>query len=147
VTRSGLEAFGALLQRQRRRAGLSQEELAEQAGLSRRGISDMERGERRAPYPATVRQLAAALKLDATQHAALLASAHPEPTAAPTPPPLPIPLTSFIGRRNEVAAIAEHLATTRLLTPHGRRRMRKDTPGTRSRARSSAELSQRRVAS
>jgi hypothetical protein len=32
---------------------LSQEALAAQAGLSRRGISDLERGARRAPHPAT----------------------------------------------------------------------------------------------
>src|SRR5947209_2906721 len=43
----GLESFGALLQRHRLAAGLSQEELAERAGLSRRGISDLERRERR----------------------------------------------------------------------------------------------------
>src|SRR5262252_2434218 len=68
--------FGVLLQRHRVAAGLSQEELAERAGLSRRGISDLERGVRRAPYPATVRRLAEALGLDPTQRAGLLASAH-----------------------------------------------------------------------
>ena len=37
-----------LLLRYRMAAGLSQEDLAERAGLSRRGISDLERGARRA---------------------------------------------------------------------------------------------------
>jgi transcriptional regulator with XRE-family HTH domain len=58
-------AVGALLQRHRVAAGLSQEALAERAGLSRRGISDLERGKRRVPHPATARRLADALKLDA----------------------------------------------------------------------------------
>jgi transcriptional regulator with XRE-family HTH domain len=37
-------AFGALLRRYREEAGLTQEALAERAGLSARGISDLERG-------------------------------------------------------------------------------------------------------
>ena len=41
--------FGQLLKRYRTSAGLTQEALAERAGLSARGISDMERGLRRAP--------------------------------------------------------------------------------------------------
>jgi DNA-binding XRE family transcriptional regulator len=43
-TTSYAASFGALLQQHRTVAGLSQEELAERAGLSRRGISDLERG-------------------------------------------------------------------------------------------------------
>jgi transcriptional regulator with XRE-family HTH domain len=42
--------FGVLLQRHRVAAGRSQDELAEQVGLSQRGISDMERGTRRPPH-------------------------------------------------------------------------------------------------
>ncbi len=42
-------SFGALLKRYRQAAGLTQEELAERAGLSRRGIADLERGERQTP--------------------------------------------------------------------------------------------------
>jgi transcriptional regulator with XRE-family HTH domain len=42
-------SFGALLRVHRKAAGLSQKELAEVAGLSRRGISDLERGVRRRP--------------------------------------------------------------------------------------------------
>jgi transcriptional regulator with XRE-family HTH domain len=37
-------AFGSLLRACREAAGLSQERLAERAGLSLRGISDLERG-------------------------------------------------------------------------------------------------------
>jgi non-specific serine/threonine protein kinase len=72
----GPSPFGALLQEYRATAGLSQEELAERAGLSRRGISDLERGERRTPHPTTVRRLAKALSLDHVRRAALVASAH-----------------------------------------------------------------------
>ena len=68
--------FGALLQRHRHAAGLSQQELAELAGLSRRGISDLERGVHQSPYPETVRRLADAMQLDQPERAAFLASAH-----------------------------------------------------------------------
>ena len=59
----GREPFGSLLRRHRVLAGLSQEALAARAGLSRRGIADLERGARRSPYPDTVRRLASALRL------------------------------------------------------------------------------------
>src|SRR5437763_4510077 len=98
-----LGAFGRLLQRHRQAAGVSQEELAERAGLSRRGISDLERGQRRAPQPATVRHLAEALRLGISERAALLASAHAPSTATASALPLPVPMTSFVGRENEVA--------------------------------------------
>jgi transcriptional regulator with XRE-family HTH domain len=66
-------AFGVLLRQHRAAAGLSQEELAERAGLSRRGISDLERGIRRAPHAGTVRRLAEAMELDRHTRAELLA--------------------------------------------------------------------------
>jgi transcriptional regulator with XRE-family HTH domain len=68
-------AFGALLLQHRASAGLSQSELGELAGLSSRGISDLERGLRRWPHPATVRRLADALALDADERAAFVAAA------------------------------------------------------------------------
>jgi predicted ATPase/DNA-binding XRE family transcriptional regulator len=49
--------FGDLLRRHRIEAGLSQEALAERAGLSLRGLSDLERGARRAPYRDTALRL------------------------------------------------------------------------------------------
>lgn len=55
--------FGRLLFEYRYLAGLSQERLAERAGLSLRGIQDLERGVRRTPYPATARRVADALEL------------------------------------------------------------------------------------
>jgi len=56
-------AFGALLRRLRSAAGLSQEELAERAGVSRNGISDLERGLSHTPRFETVRLLADGLAL------------------------------------------------------------------------------------
>src|SRR6476659_5138987 len=56
--------FGEALRRRRGAAGLSQAELAERAGLSVHGISDLERGARLHPHPATVARLANGLGLD-----------------------------------------------------------------------------------
>ena len=58
---ASLPTFGALLRRHRRAAGLTQEGLAERAGLSARGVQDLERGLRAAPRAETVRLLAEAL--------------------------------------------------------------------------------------
>jgi transcriptional regulator with XRE-family HTH domain len=55
--------FGELLRRDRQAAGLTQEELAARAGLSRRGIADLELGVRQTPRRDTVALLAAALGL------------------------------------------------------------------------------------
>src|SRR5213082_1178805 len=68
-------SFGDLLRRYRVAAGLSQEALAEQARMSARAISDLERGVHRLPYKDTVAQLATALGLTATERAILEAAA------------------------------------------------------------------------
>ncbi len=60
-------SFGDLLRQLRTAASLSQEDLAERTGLSRRGISDLERGLRQAPRLETVRLLADALVLSAAR--------------------------------------------------------------------------------
>ena len=83
--------FGALLRRQRVLAGLTQEALAERAGLSARAISDLERGLSRAPQPATLLLLADALKLSAEERIHFEAAARREklaekPTLDPPPP-------------------------------------------------------------
>src|SRR5829696_8159949 len=67
-------SFAALLRRHRVATGLSQEALAERAGLSVRAISDLERGARRAPYRETVRLLADALALMPADRVALEAA-------------------------------------------------------------------------
>ena len=50
--------FGERLRHLREAAGLTQEELAAEAGMTSKGIGALERGERRRPYPHTVRSLA-----------------------------------------------------------------------------------------
>ncbi len=68
-------SFADLLRRARRNAGLTQEELAERAGLSTRAITAIERGISRAPHKTTVELLCAALELPPEQCAAFLSSA------------------------------------------------------------------------
>jgi DNA-binding XRE family transcriptional regulator len=63
--------FGQLLRRHRHLAQLTQEDLAERAGLSARSISDIERGASHVPRYSTVRLLAGALELSDDQCAAL----------------------------------------------------------------------------
>ena len=69
--------FATRLRRFRDAAGLTQEELAERAGLTVNAIGALERGERRRPYPHTVRVLGDALGLDDTERAELAAAARP----------------------------------------------------------------------
>src|SRR5215211_2703822 len=69
--RRSISRFGIALRHYRVSAGLSQEGLAERAGLSVRGISDLERGARTYPRLETVRMLADALELNERNRAAL----------------------------------------------------------------------------
>lgn len=62
--------FGSLLKHHRTDAGLTQQELAERANLSIRGISDLERGINRTARRDTVRALADALGLSGSQRSA-----------------------------------------------------------------------------
>src|SRR5581483_11321149 len=100
-------AFGGLLRRFRLGAGLTQEELAERAGLSPRGISDLERGVNRAPYRTTVERLIDALGLDEAAAEALRAksSRRRGPVKKESKPRrrLAVPLTSILGREREEA--------------------------------------------
>jgi DNA-binding XRE family transcriptional regulator len=59
--------FADLLRRFRRAAGLTQEELALAAGLSREAVSALERGIRRRPRRDTVHLLSDALGIDQIQ--------------------------------------------------------------------------------
>lgn len=67
--------FGDVLRRFRRAAGLTQEQLAERARLSVRGLSDLERGINHLPRRETVLALAEALQLGEADRAALLQAA------------------------------------------------------------------------
>lgn len=101
--------FSHRLRELREVAGLTQEELAERAGLSVKAIGALERGHRRRPYPHTVRAIADALGLSDAERA-LLAGSVPgrEPTSAPPPAnPQPVPgaPTRMIGRERELVDV------------------------------------------
>jgi predicted ATPase/transcriptional regulator with XRE-family HTH domain len=118
--------FGARLRRYREAAGLTQEELASKARLTAKAISMLERGQRKRPYPHTVRSLADALDLPEAERASLL-SAVPGRGGAVTVPDtpavaiLPVPPTPLVGREHEVEQITRLLVgeETRLLTLTG----------------------------
>jgi tetratricopeptide (TPR) repeat protein len=106
--------FGALLRQHRRVAGLTQEALAERAGLTAQAISALERGVRRRPHPSTVRLLAAALRLHAQDRAVFEAAAHDARDAVVRTSLRPQPagcsgLLSFVGRERELVLLEQHL--------------------------------------
>jgi non-specific serine/threonine protein kinase len=116
-------SFGDLLRRSRVAAALTQSELAERAGLSARGISDLERGARAAPQRATLQRLIQALQPDERERTELRDAAARAQWHSPgerTPEhatyPLPIPISSLVGREREVSEVQRLLGATRLLT-------------------------------
>jgi predicted ATPase/DNA-binding XRE family transcriptional regulator len=122
AVRAGEPEFGNLLRRHRRAAGMSQEDLADRAGLSVDAIAALERGRRRAPRPLTARLLAKALDLDGPVRAAFLevaAGASSEAFVAPVAPPAPT--NELVGRAAELAESVLRLTETptRLLTLSG----------------------------
>jgi predicted ATPase/DNA-binding XRE family transcriptional regulator len=120
---AGGSSFGERLRRLREGAGLTQEELAARAGLTAKAVSALERGERRRPYPHTVRSLAEALGLSEDERAALAASvsdrsAEEDAPAVPEPT-IPVPHTPLLGRERELEEIRSFLREVRLLTLTG----------------------------
>jgi predicted ATPase/transcriptional regulator with XRE-family HTH domain len=119
--------FGALLKRYRRAAGLSQEALAERAGLSTRAISDLERGVNHSPRYATLELLVKALSLSSQQSDLLKAAAYPDLSSSPVvdlhpaQTGIPQPPTRLIGRAAERSQAAGLLRSggVRLLTLTG----------------------------
>lgn len=78
--------FATLLRQYRVAAHLSQEMLAERAGLSVAAISALERGVRKTPHMATVRLLAKALRLTAAERAMFGVAAMPPERDRPEVP-------------------------------------------------------------
>jgi predicted ATPase/transcriptional regulator with XRE-family HTH domain len=129
-------SFGDLLRKRRRAAGLTQEQLAERAGVSPRSISEMERGGAHLPRRDTVGLLARALGLAGPEREAFEGLVErirrPRPrlgraTIDRAPPStehgfdrarhnLPRSLSSFVGREQELTELAQLLPTTPLLT-------------------------------
>src|SRR3712207_2775904 len=118
--------FGSRLRRLRQGVGLTQEELALRGGLSPRAIGALERGERKRPYPHTVRTLADALGLSEEERSTLLAAVPKRGAAPASPAPnvvprLPAPPTPLVGRARDVVAVKSMLESegTRLVTLTG----------------------------
>src|SRR6187401_625831 len=119
-----VQQLGTILAAMRARAGMSQEELAERAGLSTHAISALERGTRTRPYPHTVRSLAEALALADEERVTLIASvpsrrrpqpdatsvdaSHPAPAdVAPRSASLVVPPTRLFGRDDDITAVVD----------------------------------------
>jgi predicted ATPase/transcriptional regulator with XRE-family HTH domain len=135
------DTFGGMLKRLRGAAGLTQEELAMRADMTAKGLSALERGERRRPFPHTFRSLADALGLTEEERAALLAAMPPRrdekpqadggsasdlptldrPVLDSPQPGLPAPTTPLVGRERELEVVKDLLSRpgTRLLTLTG----------------------------
>jgi predicted ATPase/transcriptional regulator with XRE-family HTH domain len=135
--------FATLLRRYRRERRLTQEELAERAGVSPEAISLLERGLTQAPQRGTVDLLVAAFGLSAEEAAVFAAAARharwaergadqqaaaidtaPSGSAggsAPAEGNLPVPLTPLFGRERDEDALLSMLddPATRLLTLTG----------------------------
>jgi tetratricopeptide (TPR) repeat protein/transcriptional regulator with XRE-family HTH domain len=110
--------FAGMLRQLRAEAALTQEELAEAAGLNPRTISDLERGLATTPHKDTVRLLADALQLGGSARVEFETAArgHAVPgraggrgVAAATRT-LPRDIASFTGRRHELAELADAAA-------------------------------------
>ena len=111
--------FAGVLRGLRAGAGLTQEELAEAAGLSPRAISYLERGVVATPHKDTVRLLADALHLDGPARAEFEAAARGGRTlpgragvakAVAATRTLPRDVASFTGRRQELAELMDAAA-------------------------------------
>jgi transcriptional regulator with XRE-family HTH domain len=117
--------FGGLLRQLRDDAGLTQEELAEAARVSRRAVSDLERGINRTARKDTAVLLAGALSLDGRARDLFVSAARGRasandvlaaidgrqpavfPAARAVPGNLPTQLAPFIGRERELAAVTD----------------------------------------
>jgi transcriptional regulator with XRE-family HTH domain len=114
---NGAGKFGSRLRACRRSSGLSQQELAEQSGLSIRAISKLECGQTQWPYPDSVGRLADALGLRDAERADFTAAAGrrlgqgPEPARPRAghiyiPRLLPAPSPAFTGRAGELETLS-----------------------------------------
>jgi transcriptional regulator with XRE-family HTH domain/tetratricopeptide (TPR) repeat protein len=103
---------GELLKRYRMQAGLTQEELAERAGLSARGIRALESNAQRTPRKDTLALLASALSLSATDRDQLETVMRRRRASLPSPTAsfaIQRSRTPMVGRETERALLARHL--------------------------------------
>ncbi|MEA2509246.1 MAG: hypothetical protein QOG21_1328 [Actinomycetota bacterium] len=110
-------ALPLLVRRLRGLVGLTQEELAEKAGISVRTVSDIERGLRRSVYRDTAERLAVALEIEPAERTPFVAIARGRTTGSTQPgprgsgtapfavPAIPSPPTRLIGREREIKRV------------------------------------------
>jgi tetratricopeptide (TPR) repeat protein/transcriptional regulator with XRE-family HTH domain len=118
--------FGGLLRRLRARAGLTQEELAEAAGLSARSVSDLERGVTLTARKDTARLLADALGLEGSGRAEFEAQARGRPHAGGLPVgggvgatrTLPRDVALFTGRERELRQLVGAVGLSKVVRIH-----------------------------
>ncbi|GAA1548201.1 helix-turn-helix domain-containing protein [Kribbella lupini] len=101
------ETFGAVLRRLRHVRGLTQERLAETAGVSAQAVRLLEAGRRRFPRPSTVTALADALRCTDSQRELLLSASQ---RASDLTRGLPSATVGFTGRAGEVEELTQFLA-------------------------------------
>jgi len=122
--------FAGLLRQLRTEARLTQEELAEAAGLSPRSVSDLERGINRTARKDTAVLLAGALSLARPVAELFIAAARGRAPAtdvlaarqrepATAGHNLPLQLTRLLGRERELAALQGLIGKARLVTLTG----------------------------
>ncbi len=116
MTASGPPRFGELLRQYRLGATLSQEALAERAGLSVDAIRALERGRRSSPRPDTLGMLVDALELESDDRQLLIAAARPSTQPAtrhamsrPVRPSRSQALGPLFGRESEQASVTDLL--------------------------------------
>jgi tetratricopeptide (TPR) repeat protein len=114
VSRQNRSRFGALLKTLRTAADLTQEALAERAGLSVRGLQDLERGQSQRPHQETVELLATALELAGPDRARFVGEArgqlHDSAPHAATPQLFSAgALVPLVGREPELALLDHFL--------------------------------------
>ena len=101
-----------MLKRYRLAAELTQEDLAARAGLSVRGISNLERGIRAGPQEETLRRLVDAMQLAPDDRERLILAAHRGRVRRPRSAGETAPnggLPPLVGREAELAALERHL--------------------------------------
>lgn len=125
--------FSDLLRHARRAAGLTQEALAERAGISVRAVIDLERGVNRTPRRDTLELLVEALDLPSAER--MEWERLRRRLRLPTPPapgpgragaddgtisaPVPAEVGTLFGREHDRAVLADLVRTTRLVTLTG----------------------------
>jgi predicted ATPase/DNA-binding XRE family transcriptional regulator len=110
-----MSAVGSLLRMHRDAAALTQEELAERAGVSARTVSDIERGLRSRLYSDTAARLAAALGLADRDLDSFMVVARGREAPQPHASSVPRPITELVGRDAELASVVDALNTGRRL--------------------------------